>query len=242
MAVIGVVLAGPNAFAEPQLVNIKTVDPTIIVELRYATDRNVLRRRLYPKNMPALIRPSVAARLRQAQSYLQVRGFRLKIWDAWRPKAAHDQLWEFLPMDDFVANPVNGRGSLHTWGVAVDATMVYSNGHAVTMPTDFDEFTPAAMLRYTGGDRGVREHLLILQRAMARAGFLGMRTEWWHFIAPDWKQYSSIDDLAAAEGSPTPSSSPAPTPGKAASRLQSAPQSPPPPRTGASPAAAIRTR
>ena len=192
-AVTAAAFAEPAPVQPPELVNIKAVDPTIVVELRYASSRNVLGRPLYPPKMPALVRPSVAARLRSAQAYLQPRGFRLKIWDAYRPKIAQDQLWQFLPDRNFVSNPADST-PLHTWGVAVDATLVYQNGHAVAMPTDFDEFTPAAMLRYTGQDPNVRDHLRVLQRAMAQAGFLGMRTEWWHFIAPDWKKYGPIED------------------------------------------------
>ena len=182
-----------------ELINIKAVDPTIEVELRYATTHNVTGRALYPPNMPALLQPSVAAQLGVAQSYLKTRGFRLKIWDAYRPKAAHEQLWQFLPNTDFVANPMDG-GSLHTWGVAVDATLLYANKHAVEMPTDFDEFTPAALLHYLGPNGSVREHLHILQIAMARAGFYGMRTEWWHFVSKEWQKYrpSEADKRSAA--------------------------------------------
>jgi len=191
-------LLGTFAVSAGNLVDIKSIDPTIEVELRYATARNVAGRPLYPPDMPALLQPSVAAKLAVAQSQLQVRGFRLKIWDAYRPKAAHDQLWQILPNTAFVANPAGGTGSLHTWGVAVDATLVYENGHAVEMPTDFDEFTPAAMLRYTGTNGSVRGHLRTLQSAMARAGFYGLRTEWWHFIAKDWQKYRPIDAVKTA--------------------------------------------
>lgn len=181
--------------AEPELVNIQTVDPTIAIDLRYCGQRNLAQRALYPANMPALVRPAVAARLVEAQSYLQVRGFRLKIWDAYRPKTAHDQLWQRSRKIDYVANPADGKGSLHTWGVAVDATLVDENGREVTMPTDFDDFTPAAMLHYKGSDLGIRSHLHTLQRAMARAGFYGVRTEWWHFVAKDWQKYRAISDV-----------------------------------------------
>ena len=179
-------------FAAPELVNVRSVDPSIRVELRYAGTHNAMGRAIYPPNMPALLRPSVAAQLVIAQNYLKPRGFRLKIWDAFRPKAAHEQLWQYLPNRDFVASPTDG-GSLHTWGVAVDATLAYANGHAVEMPTDFDEFTPAAYLYYTGTSGSVREHLHILQTAMARAGFYGMRTEWWHFVSKDWQKFRSAD-------------------------------------------------
>ena len=178
--------------AEPELVNVRAIDPTIVVELRYASSRNVTQRALYPANMPALLRPSVAQKVADANRMLRERGFKLKIWDAYRPKAAHDQLWQAAQNTDYVADPADRHGSLHTWGVAVDATLVDAGGREVKMPTDFDEFTPAAMLRYTGTDKNIRYHLRLLQSAMARAGFYGLRTEWWHFVVKDWQNYRAI--------------------------------------------------
>lgn len=156
---------------------------------------NIAQRPLYPANMPALLRPAVAEKLAVAQKYLRERGYGLKIWDAYRPKAAHDQLWEFSRNTDYVADPSDGRGSLHTWGVAVDATLVSKDGRAVEMPTDFDSFTPAAMLAYKGGNPSVRRNLIRLQSAMAVAGFYGMRTEWWHFVDKDWQNYRAIPEV-----------------------------------------------
>ena len=179
---------------EAELVDLHEVDPTIVIDLRYASARNIAGRPLYQPNMPALVRPSVAAKLVKAQNELLPRGYRLKIWDAYRPKAAHDQLWQLYPNKNYVGNPTDGLGSLHTWGVAVDATLVDDKGRDVQMPTDFDEFTPAAMLKYTGKDPFVKGHLHTLQRAMAHAGFLGMRTEWWHFISRGWSKYRPIEE------------------------------------------------
>ncbi len=175
--------------------DIRRVDPRIVVELRYAGSRNIAGRPLYPPGLPALVRPAVAVKLRKAQDELALREYRLKIWDAWRPKAAHEELWRLFPNKDYVGNPNDGIGSLHTWGVAVDATMVDKHGREVTMPTDFDAFSPAAMLKYTGRDPIVEMHLHVLQRAMSHAGFWGMRTEWWHFISRGWTQYKSIDEV-----------------------------------------------
>lgn len=198
-ALLALALALPAlANAEPELVNIRSIDPTIAVELRYAGPRNVAQRALYRGSMPALVRPSVAARLMVAQRYLQGRGFRLKIWDAYRPKSAHDQLWQLSRNTDYVANPADGIGSLHTWGVAVDATLVTEDGREVTMPTDFDDFTPAAVLHYNGSDPTIRRNLHTLQRAMSLAGFYGMRTEWWHFVAKDWTKYRTISEVSVS--------------------------------------------
>lgn len=178
----------------PDLVDVRAFDHTIQVELRYAGVRNIAGRALYPPNLPALVRPSVARKLAYAQGLLRARGFGLKIWDAYRPPTAHAQLWQLSPDNQYVANPKSG-GSLHTWGVAIDATLVDLRGKEVAMPTDFDEFKPEATLFYAGGDPVVQRHLRLLQAALARAGFYGLRTEWWHFVSDDWQKYGAIEAI-----------------------------------------------
>jgi zinc D-Ala-D-Ala dipeptidase len=184
------------------LVDIKSVDPSIVIELRYAGTHNPMHRPLYPPSMAALIRPSVAQQLARAQKFLRPYKYGLKIWDAYRPKSVQSQLWQFTHNDLYVANPESGVGSLHTWGVAVDATLADGRGRSVSMPTDFDEFTPAAMLHYPRMDPVIRSHLKLLQNAMGRNGFFGLRTEWWHFTAQNWKDYVSSGDMQATGQSP----------------------------------------
>jgi D-alanyl-D-alanine dipeptidase len=179
-----------------EFVDIQRVDPTIVIDLRYAGPNNFTHRPLYPPGMPALVRSSVAQRLVFAQKYLRERGYGLKIWDAYRPKLAQEKLWEAARNNDYVADPKEGGiGSMHTRGAAVDATLVDRQGKDVPMPTDFDNFTPAAMLAYQGTNAAVRSNLKLLQKAMARAGFYGLRTEWWHFCAGDWTTYPPVSEI-----------------------------------------------
>ena len=183
------------ASAEPRydnLVDVKSVDPTIVVELRYGTPRNLTGRALYPPETPALVRPAVAKRLVRAQRYLRPLGYRLKIWDAYRPMAVQMELWRATKKAEFVADPLEGDGSLHTWGVAVDVTLADSKGREIAMPTGFDEFTPAARLRYSGDDPAIKMHIKALRDAMHKGGFVGEVNEWWHFVASDWKKYAPI--------------------------------------------------
>ncbi len=124
-----------------------------------------------------------------AQAFLRRYQYGLKIWDAYRPVAAQTKLWEASHNSDYVANPEIGVGSLHSWGIAVDATIVDSWNRPVSMPSDFDDFTPAAMWRYVGFSPEIRAHVRLLQYAMHKAGFWGLRTEWWHFTIADWQNY-----------------------------------------------------
>jgi len=181
---------GPTArAASPEFVDIAKVDPTIIIDLRYATEKNVTGRALYPSGMRALVLPSVAQQLAGAQAYLKQYRYRLKIWDAYRPKEAQEQLWKFAGDGEYVANPEKGFGSMHSYGVSVDATLVDDWSQEATMPTKFDEFTPQAMMYYHGRDPVVRQHLNLLQKAMSHNNFYGLRVEWWHFTTADWKKY-----------------------------------------------------
>lgn len=188
---------GLTSFAQDQipLVDIASVDRSIVIDLRYAGNDNVAGRPLYPKGTRAMIRPEVAQRLAVAQAYLQKWNHGLKIWDAYRPPEAQIELWRAAGRSEYVADPETVNGSLHSWGLAVDATLVDSHKREKPMPTDFDDFTPAAMWRYQGTDPNIRSNLAFLQAAMRRAGFYGLRREWWHFIAPNWRDCVPDKDI-----------------------------------------------
>jgi zinc D-Ala-D-Ala dipeptidase len=188
-AAIAVALLPLDANAGGPLVDIRSVDPTIVIELRYAGQNNMVGRPLYPRGACALVRPEVASGLAAAQAFLRRYQFGLKIWDAYRPVAVQAKLWQAARNSDYVANPEIGVGSLHSWGVAVDATLVDTWNRPVRMPSDFDDFTPAAMWRYAGHHPDIRAHVHLLQTAMRNAGFWGLRTEWWHFTIADWQKY-----------------------------------------------------
>ena len=192
LLLIAVAITGQSLGAEAsklELVDIRSIDSSIVVELRYASPNNFTGHALYPPETRALVRPEVAQRLAIAQQFLRRHRHGLKIWDAYRPRSAQVQLWRAAPRDVYVADPETANGSLHTWGVAVDVTLVNSRDQPVIMPTDFDEFTPAAMLIYRGANQHIQSNLALLQAAMGTAGFYGHFREWWHFIAPEWKNH-----------------------------------------------------
>ena len=188
-AVMIVALPLLKANAGGPLVDVRSNDPTIIVELRYAGSHNLVGYPLYPRGTGAVARPEVASGLAAAQAVLRRYQFGLKIWDAYRPVGVQEKLWHMSHNSDYVANPEIGVGSLHSWGIAVDATLVDTWNRPVRMPSDFDDFTPAAMWRYVGPHADIRAHVRLLQIAMRSAGFWGLRTEWWHFTIADWQKY-----------------------------------------------------
>ena len=186
--------------AEP-MVEVAMVCPSIVIELRYGTARNVTGQPIYPPKARCLLRRSVALRLKKAQEELQTFKLGLKIWDAYRPAWAQQILWDAIRNPEYVGEPARG-GSLHTFGAGVDVTLVDAKGREMPMPTDFDDFSPAAGRIYRGKDPVVAANLLTLQRAMVHAGFWTLRDEWWHFVSEDVKSFAAVDSALAPEPKP----------------------------------------
>src|SRR5262249_14759406 len=100
-------------------------------------------------------------------------------------------LWKRVPDPNYVADPK--LGSRHNHGAAIDLGLVAADGSPVTLPTQFDDFTPAAHRdRALVGEHGAEARRL--EAAMTDAGFIGLPTEWWHFDSPDATKYPISDD------------------------------------------------
>lgn len=173
-----------------RLVDIRTVNRNIRLDIRYATTNNFLKRKLYTVAKCAL-RSSVAQKLALVQIDLEKIGLGLKVYDGYRPFSVTKQMWEFLPDPNYVANPV--RGSRHNRGAAVDLTLVDRTGKELEMPTPYDDFTKKAHRDYNGGSAQSRKNRQTLEDAMKKQGFIGITTEWWHFDSEDWQKFAILD-------------------------------------------------
>jgi D-alanyl-D-alanine dipeptidase len=180
------------ATAAEHLVEISRACPGVVVELRYATPRNITGKAIYPAGARAMLRKSVADRLNRAQQFLRERGFALKVWDAYRPSSVQRLLWNAVRNPAYVVEP-SKSGSLHSWGAAVDVTLVDFRGREVRMPTDFDAFSEAARFDYKGKDPEIAFNLATLKRAMAEAGFRHIRDEWWHYSVGNEPGFGPIE-------------------------------------------------
>ena len=171
-------------------VDVATIIPDAVIDIRYATVDNFTGTQLYPVARCKL-RRAVATRLARAAKTLRKQNRRLLVWDCYRPTSIQDELWKRVPDERYVANPK--QGSRHNRGAAVDVGLVDATGNAVTLPTKFDEFTEAAhRVNALKGDAGTEARRL--EAAMKQAGFVGMPTEWWHFDAPDAAKYPLSDE------------------------------------------------
>ena len=180
-------------FRKPDLVELITLDPTIKLDIRYATTNNFLQTPVYTEARAFLQRPAAEALVR-ANRELKPYGYGLIIHDGYRPWYVTKIFWDATPnyQKIFVANPA--KGSVHNRGCAVDLSLYdLKTGEEVQMPSGYDEMTKRAYADYPGGTEGERERRALLRRVMEKQGFTVNPTEWWHFDYKDWKQYPILN-------------------------------------------------
>ncbi|SHK43668.1 serine hydrolase [Rhodothermus profundi] len=180
-------------FQEVELVDLQQLDPTIRLDLRYATADNFLGTPLYRTARALLQRPAAEALVR-VQQRLRRLGLGLIIHDAYRPWYVTWMMWEATPdsLRHFVADPAHG--SRHNRGCAVDVSLYdLKTGQPVEMPSGYDEFTERAYAHYPGGTHRQRWYRERLREAMEAEGFRVYPWEWWHYDCQDWQQYPLLN-------------------------------------------------
>ncbi|HEY2940999.1 MAG TPA: M15 family metallopeptidase [Vicinamibacteria bacterium] len=189
--------AGPPSeagrFRVPDLVELGSLDPSIKLDVRYATDRNFVGRPVYAEARAFLQRPAAEALLR-AHRALGPKGYGVLVFDGYRPWSVTKLFWDLTPpaRRAFVADP--RQGSKHNRGCAVDLSLYeLATGREAEMPSAYDEMSPRAHPRYAGGTPEQRARRDLLRAAMEREGFTVEPNEWWHFNYKDWRRYRILD-------------------------------------------------
>ncbi|MCC9607973.1 serine hydrolase [Blastopirellula sp. JC732] len=187
-------------FRAPELVDVTSLDPTIRLDIRYATNNNFMGEVFYKQAKAYLQRPAAEALVR-VNERLREQGLGLLIHDAYRPWHVTKMFWDATPneMRDFVANPANG--SRHNRGCAVDLTLYdLETKRPIEMVATYDEFSSRSFPAYPGGTSRQRWYRQNLRRAMESEGFAVYEFEWWHFDYKDWKSYrignATFEELA----------------------------------------------
>jgi D-alanyl-D-alanine dipeptidase len=178
---------------EAHLIELISLDPTIKLDIRYATENNFVGKKVYPEARAFLQKPA-ARGVAKVHKKLKKMGLGLVIFDGYRPWSITKLFWEVTPEDKrmFVADPA--KGSKHNRGCAVDLSIYdLKTGRPVEMPSDYDEFTERASPNYAGGTPEQRANRDLLGRLMEDEGFVVNDNEWWHFDYKDWEEYAIYD-------------------------------------------------
>lgn len=173
------------------LVDVRSLDSSIVLDIRYATDNNFTKTVLYPVAR-AKLRREAAESLASVQRELQQMGLGLKIYDGYRPLSIQWKLWEVVPDPNYVADP--RTGSRHNRGAAVDLTIIDSLGNELDMPTPYDDFTERAWQTFDDLPDTVKSNRAMLKDVMMRHGFQPIKSEWWHFDFHGWEMFDIMDE------------------------------------------------
>lgn len=175
---------GPAAHdTAAHLVELTRLDPTLKLDIRYATAHNFTGKPVYPVARAYLLDLPAQALIRVQQS-LKPQGLGLLIFDAYRPLSVTRALWNAASPTErqqgYVADPATG--SRHNRGCAVDLSLYdLKTGQPLTMPSAFDDFSERAHADWTGTDAAAIRHRDLLRAVMEQQGFKVLPNEWWHF-------------------------------------------------------------
>jgi D-alanyl-D-alanine dipeptidase len=163
----------------------------VVFDLRYAGNNNFDGRVLYRGIDCAWLRVEAARGLEASAAWLAEHhpGHRILVLDALRPQRVQEEIWrdvEATPAERYFADPA--RGSIHSFGMAVDVTLLDAAGRELDIGSGFDEMNlkshPALEAEQLAAGAITHEHVAERERlrgAMGAGGFTGIPTEWWHF-------------------------------------------------------------
>lgn len=166
----------------------------ILQDLRYASSNNFTGKPVYSAAR-AYLHKEAAELLKQSITIAEMLGYRLKIFDAFRPSEAQWKLWEHTPDPDFLADP--NRGSPHSRGVAVDVTLCHMDGSELDMGTGFDEFSLVSHHGNLEISPEAQRNRCLLLGIMTMAGWDYFRNEWWHYQLFSSRGYALFSDEEA---------------------------------------------
>ncbi|RZJ25296.1 MAG: D-alanyl-D-alanine dipeptidase [Haliea sp.] len=180
----------------PTLIQITEQTHDVVIDMMYARQDNFTGQAIYQHAL-CFLHPQAEACLHRAAQGARRLGFKLKIFDAFRPHEAQQALWAVLPVPGYVADPV--KGSNHTRGVAVDLTLLGANGVELDMGTPVDTMTEASHHFHADLPQQALVNRQYLLTVMLEAGFVHHPFEWWHYQLPDADGFTLISsELAAA--------------------------------------------
>jgi len=159
-------------------VNLKDYSKDFVYDMKYATSDNFLKAKVYDCAECFLRLKTVKAMIAANDAFMKM-GYKIKIFDCYRPLDIQKRMWKIVPNADYVADPA--KGSIHNRGGAVDITLVDSNGVALNMGTPFDFFGIEASHNYQNLSQEIKDNRELLKKTMIEKGFNIIDSEWWHY-------------------------------------------------------------
>lgn len=167
-----------ESIADTSFVNIKDYSSDFVYDMKYATNDNFLKIQVY-QCAECYLRLKTVKELLKANERFMSKGYRIKLFDCYRPLDVQKKMWSIVSNPDYVADPK--KGSIHNRGGAVDLTLVDNNGKELDMGTPFDFFGIESSHEFENLSEEVKNNRKLLRNGMIRFGFRIFDSEWWHY-------------------------------------------------------------
>ncbi len=171
-------IANDSIIKDTTFVNLKDFSQDFVYDMKYATTDNFLKSQVY-NCAQCYLRFKTVKALLLANKKVMKKGYRIKIFDCYRPLDVQKCMWELVPNPEYVANP--SKGSIHNRGGAVDITLVDKDGLELDMGTPFDYFGVESSHDYSDLSDEVMDNRKLLKRIMLKKNFEAFDSEWWHY-------------------------------------------------------------
>ena len=159
-------------------VNLKQYSQDFEYDMKYATEDNFLKAKVYDCAECFLRLKTVNALIDANKKFLE-KGYKIKIFDCYRPLDIQKKMWKIVSNPKYDADPA--KGSIHNRGGAVDITLIDSLGKELDMGTPFDFFGIEASHNYPNVSDNVKQNRILLKTIMTSSGFNSFDSEWWHY-------------------------------------------------------------
>ncbi len=168
--------------SDTSFVSLKSFSADFVYDMKYATTDNFLKQAVY--DCPeCYLRYKTVKSLIEANSEFMTKGYKIKLFDCYRPLSIQKKMWQIVSNPIYVADP--SKGSIHNRGCAIDITLVSSNGQELDMGTPFDFFGEESSHNYQNLSEEIKRNRAYLKEVMLKHNFKSFDSEWWHYNLVD---------------------------------------------------------
>lgn len=172
------VISTKPIISDTTFVSLKSMSVDFVYEMKYATNDNFLKQVVYDCPECYLRQKTITSLIEANKEFISL-GYRIKIFDCYRPLSIQKKMWEIVPNPIYVADPA--KGSIHNRGCAVDITLIDATGKELDMGTPFDFFGEASSHNFSNLSEEVKKNRKLLKEIMLKHNFKSFDSEWWHY-------------------------------------------------------------